>query len=709
MPEPIAGPDLEAAQVDVIVPIHGAVDSFARCADSLRRHAEPSGHRVVLVVDGVFPGCDRVEEIAATLRPVEVVLLHNPTRLGFVASVNRGMALSRRDVVLLNSDTVVTRGWVAKLRRAAWSGPEVATATPFSNNATLCSLPFPFVENTLPAGHDVDSLADLVEECSRREYPEIPTGAGFCLYVRRRALEGVGLFDEKRFGLGYGEETDFCMRAQGAGYRHVLDDATFIYHEGQRSFGSERRQRVAAAHRVMRRRHPTYWRKISRFMIDDPLAPARGRVLDRLRPARTAPSPAPRVLHVVHGWPPWDRGGTEQYAQWLARQQGQRGEVSAFARFADPDRHLGDAIEHLDHGVRVRLVVNNFTQRDPLSRNGLHDRRLESELDRFLAEIRPDLVHLHHLAGLTAGIVSRLVRRRVPFVYQVQDWWPICSRVNLFHRDGVLCSGPAPLKCSSCRPLTRLPGAAAWNPLLYLYRGRAFRGAIARAAALVMGSEFIAETYRRWRFLPPSVPVHVLPYGVDVGVAGRATTRPPGRGTGPLRFGYVGAVLPHKGVHVAVDAFRRVAPELATLEIWGNLAADAGYTELLRARASASTSFHGAFAEEEKSALYSTLDALLIPSLGLESFGIVGREAMASGVPVLASRRGALPEMFTGSSGGTVFEPGDDEGLANLVLRIVEQPRMLDEWRRSMPEIKRLDQHAAEIAEVYSQVLQGAR
>src|SRR4029078_568222 len=155
-------------------------------------------------------------------------------RLGFPASANRGMGASDRDVVLLNSDTEVTAGWLEKLQAAGYSAAAVATATPFSNNATLCSLPRSFAANALPSGLDADGFGRVVEERSRREYPRIPTGVGVCLCVKRKVLDAVGAFDEARFGQGYGEENDFCMRALRAGYVHVLDDSTFIYHAGQR-------------------------------------------------------------------------------------------------------------------------------------------------------------------------------------------------------------------------------------------------------------------------------------------------------------------------------------------------------------------------------------------------------------------------------------------------------------------------------------------
>ena len=135
------------------------------------------------------------------------------------------MATSKRDVVLLNSDTVVTERWIEKLQAAASSAAEIATVTPFSNNATICSIPRFLAVNAIPSGHDVESFARLVERCAAREYPRIPTGVGVCLYVKRRVLDAVGAFDEGTFGLGYGEETtSACGRRSRI--RALLDDAT---------------------------------------------------------------------------------------------------------------------------------------------------------------------------------------------------------------------------------------------------------------------------------------------------------------------------------------------------------------------------------------------------------------------------------------------------------------------------------------------------
>jgi glycosyltransferase involved in cell wall biosynthesis len=744
MPPPRTPPQPEA-RIDVIVPVRGAGAVFQRCASSLARHVDPARHRIVIVLDGP-PDAETAQAVEALTRArVDLAVLEHPEPKGFVASVNRGLGLSDRDVVLLNSDTQVTARWLEKLTDAAYADPATATVTPFSNNATICSLPTFLAENTIPAGYDLDAFAALVERVAAREYPRIPTGVGACLFVKRRVLTDVGAFSDA-FGPGYGEETDFCLRASARGYHHVLDDATFIFHEGSRSFGTSRQRRVRRAHRLIRSRHPGYQRLVGEFIRRDPIAPARGRVLAALRPPRAprapqattsgasgasrAPGDAERVLHVVHGWPPWTHGGTELYAHWLAhqqtrqqmrqagRQQARQRDVAVYARFTDPDRALGDAVEHQDHDLRVRLIVNNFTQRNPLCRNGFHCARIVRDFRAYLDEIRPTMLHVHHLAGHCASLLSVAKRRGIPIVYQAQDWWPICARVNLIDRGGALCSGPEPRKCARCLPLTNLPPAGVASAWLHRARRSWIRAQLAHVDAVVMGSEFIAESYRRWQVLPPKTMVRVVPYGVPVDEArgvnvgvdmavdvDRATTR--GR---PLRFGYIGALLPHKGVHVCVRAFRDLDGRQAELHVWGS-SDDRAYAASLASSAgdAGHIHFHGAFPESGKTAILRSLDALIVPSIGLESFGLVAREAWAQGVPILASRRGALTELFAEDQGGASFTPDSPPDLARQIQRVADEPALLDAWRRAAPPVKSVERHTEEIDEIYQAVARPQR
>lgn len=703
-----------AAGASVVVPIHGAPEALERCLRSLFTHGDWSRHRLILVADGAQPAAVETQLAASDTR-AGVELLRQPERRGYVAAANRGIAAAGGDVILLNSDTRVTAGWIENLHAAAHSAPDVASATPWSNAATICSLPRWLETNALPAGWDESRLAALIESVAPRAYPALPTGVGFCLYLKRSALDALGAFDEGAFGFGYGEESDWCARAARAGWRHVLDDATFIFHEGQASFGGDRDARVRAAHRVLRKRYPEYLRAVGKFIQDDPLRPLRERVLEGLRAGppggRGRPEAAPaRVLHLVHGWPPWNHAGTELYAAWLARWQTRRRQVSVYARIADPQRRCGDAVELFDEGARVRLMVNNFTQRDPLARNALRDRRLERDFAAMLDDVRPDLVHVHHLAGHCATLPALARRRGIPVLFQLQDWWAPCARANLLDARRRLCSGPGLGKCARCLALTRRPPAALWNRLLYAYRGRLQRRALRNADAYLTGSEFLAASYLKLGWLRPDDPIYVRRYGVPLG----ATAPPAPAGarravTVPVRCGFVGSLLPHKGAHVAIAAFAGLDPARATLEIWGDSGADPDYSVELRRSAGAAVSFRAGFPESEKDAVLGSLDLLIVPSLGLESFGLVVHEAMARGVPVLASNRGALPEVLAAAPDlvkAITFDPESPEQLRALLERVVADPTLIDRWRAALPAVKDFAAHAEEVEQLYRRILE---
>ncbi len=710
-------------RIDVVIPVYQAPEAFARCWAALLAHTDLSRHRALLVLDGPQPEATEAL-LEAPIPGVEI--LRNPERRGFVASVNSGMTWGmtwgqargpESDVVLLNSDAIVTEGWLDKLRAAAYSSPEIATVTPFSNTATICSLPRFLAANALPAGETIESFARRIEERSARVYPRLPTGVGVCLYMKRRALSELGLFDERAFGLGYGEESEWCQRALKAGWRHVLDDATFVYHEGHQSFGTTRVARVRGAHRALAKLHPDYLATIARFVREDPIAPIRERALAGLVPDRTTARPSigthrpGKIVHLVHGWPPWSPAGTELYAAWLVRRQAAHRQVAVYTRIADPARGLGDAIELLDAGARVRLMVNNFVQRDPRSRNALRNDTLERDFSRFLDEERPDLLHIHHLAGHAATLPREARRRGIPVLYQVQDWWTVCARANLLDRDRHACSGPGLGKCSRCLPLTALPGAALLNPLLYAERGRLLREALRTAEARVAGSQFLADSLRAL-LGEPDLAIEVVPYGVALADAPRPE-RDPARDLGtlrsPLRFGFLGSILPHKGLHVAAQAFAGLDPDRVRLEIHGDPAVDPPSAEEVRrigGAALAPFEWRGRFAEEEKAAVLSGLDALIVPSIGLESFGLAAREAMAAGTPVLAARRGALAELpLEALDCGAFFDPDHPQELRTWIERLLAEPEILDGWRSRLPEVTGMDEHAEAIEAIYERIL----
>ena len=102
-----------------------------------------------------------------------IVLLDNEENLGFVGTVNKGMQYSKNDVILLNSDTEVTKNWIEKIQECAYSNEYIATVTPLTNNGTICSVPNFGIDNELPSNMTLDEYAEMIEKTSLKLYLEI--------------------------------------------------------------------------------------------------------------------------------------------------------------------------------------------------------------------------------------------------------------------------------------------------------------------------------------------------------------------------------------------------------------------------------------------------------------------------------------------------------------------------------------------------------
>lgn len=263
--------------VSIIVPVYRGYIQTKKCLNSVRRSF--NNNVDVLIVNDCSPEPE-VQELCGQYALLESFdLIQHSENKGFVRSVNEAMKRARcRDVILLNSDAEVSGDWICRLQKAAYSGDAIASVTPFSNNATICSYPIKDGDNVLLSGVDLSSMQDICSKAARCERVELPTGIGFCMYIRRDCLDDVGYFDEEAFGKGYGEENDFCLRASQKGWKHLLASDCFVYHEGGVSFNEQKQALVANAEKVIAERYPSYFDDVKKFNQQDPIRPFRDRI-----------------------------------------------------------------------------------------------------------------------------------------------------------------------------------------------------------------------------------------------------------------------------------------------------------------------------------------------------------------------------------------------------------------------------------------------
>lgn len=276
-----------AAQVgdalpSVVVAVFNAPRETARCLDSLA--ATLTAEAEVLVIDDASTD-KRIGPLLGEWRqrrPGWHFIVRRANR-GYVNTANLGLAETRGDVVLLNSDAQATPGWIEGLGRCLNSDPAIATATPWTNNGEIASMPEFCRKNPVPP--DPGAVAGIIGRTGRPEYPDLPTAVGFCMAISRRAVDRIGSFDEKAFGAGYGEENDFSMRARAAGLRNVLCDDVYVVHLGNRSFGPLGRRPDEESMQRLLQRHPDYLERVQDFIRDDPLRQRRRILLDALERA----------------------------------------------------------------------------------------------------------------------------------------------------------------------------------------------------------------------------------------------------------------------------------------------------------------------------------------------------------------------------------------------------------------------------------------
>ena len=218
------------APISIVLPAHNQLDYCRACIASLRR-CTPEPHRLILVDNGSTDGVGAYFDSVAG-----ATVVHSPENLGFAAGVNLGIARAEGHVLLLNSDTLLTPGWLARLTRALHATVPGAPNTALVGPVTNCAPgPQQLDGLHLQTEAEIDAFAmRLARDCAGR-VRSVNRLVGFCLLIHAQALAELGTLDE-RFGLGNFEDDDYCTRARRAGYGLVIAEDCFVYHHGGRTF-----------------------------------------------------------------------------------------------------------------------------------------------------------------------------------------------------------------------------------------------------------------------------------------------------------------------------------------------------------------------------------------------------------------------------------------------------------------------------------------
>jgi len=227
--------------VSIIILAWNQQDYTRMCINSIFRFTKPS-YELVLVDNGSTDGTTKyfhsleqggVTPVTRGMKgPEGIHVIYNKKNLGFAAGVNQGIKKAQGEyLLLLNNDTIVTPNWLDNLLNCLTSCHLIGMTGPRSNFAAVTGLD----GLELNSLEEIEVFARRFNQADPEKWFPVEWLPGFCLLIKRQAIEAIGLLDE-RFDYGLMEDVDLGRRANQAGYVNMCAGDTFVYHFGSRTF-----------------------------------------------------------------------------------------------------------------------------------------------------------------------------------------------------------------------------------------------------------------------------------------------------------------------------------------------------------------------------------------------------------------------------------------------------------------------------------------
>jgi len=253
--------------VDIIIAVFNACSSAVKCIESIQSETPKWLDAKITIVDDCSDRYTSEKLIEMLLKFENVNVIKTEKNSGYLPAINLATEKTNAPwICYVNSDVVVTDGWITKMIFAAEMNENVAIVNPFTNNAAHLSIQYPF-------GSNFQDVSEKISSCSERRNFEIVTPVGFCMLVWRQALNEVGGYDVDYYGKGYGEECDLYMRLEEAGYKSIMADDAFVYHEGGQTFsqiGKQKEFEFAGYTKFMKRWKTKIEPKLKKFNRESP-------------------------------------------------------------------------------------------------------------------------------------------------------------------------------------------------------------------------------------------------------------------------------------------------------------------------------------------------------------------------------------------------------------------------------------------------------
>jgi glycosyltransferase involved in cell wall biosynthesis len=430
-----------------------------------------------------------------------------------------------------------------------------------------------------------------------------------------------------------------------------------------------------------------------------------------------------KILIAVHHLPPNYTGGAEWRAYRTAYELQARGHQVRLVCVEKIDQPVSGYLEWKDelfNGLNVRRLFYDLeSAKDPFQMN-YDNQWIGQHIEGILQEDRPDIFHL--IGGyLMSGSVLRASKRHgIPTVVSLTDFWYLCPRFTFWQSNGELSSLPIdPFRCARClgeeSRRWSIPGKIFPKGMDFIWRLRKNSAlqleerfqfliqTLKNVDSIISPSEFLRTVYIQAGIDPHRI--HYSRQGRYPVIDAYKDPKPIKNGR-HLRIGYIGSILPHKGVHVLVEVVRMIPEKSIRLMLFGDQTISSDYTNKITTLIGSDDriKLKGTFPRENLGEVFSELDVLVVPSVWYENSPNTILEAFAHKTPVIATNLGGMVELVHHDENGLLFETNNAHGLKEQIQRLLDEPQLLEQLRSGIQPVKSVEDEIDELVEIYQSV-----
>jgi len=419
------------------------------------------------------------------------------------------------------------------------------------------------------------------------------------------------------------------------------------------------------------------------------------------------------ILKIIHGYPPYYNAGSEVYSQSISHELSKKHKVSVFTREENPYTPCFTIRHHQERENLQLYFVNN-----PQGKDGYRHKEIDSNFAQLIEEIKPDIAHIGHLNHLSTGIIDELCNQNIPIVFTLHDFWLMCPRGQFLtrsigkennfqtctHQDNVKCAKDCYKVYFSGIEKNEAQDLSNWSNWIDK-RMNETKAIIDKVDLFIAPSQYLRNRFIN-EFSVPENKIIYLDYGFPTEYL---TSTEKSKDKNNFTFGYIGTLIPAKGVNQLIEAFKQMDLRV-TLKIFGRENGQStSALKLLAASSKQKIEFAGEYINHNlANDVFSKVDCIVVPSIWAENSPLVIHEAQACKVPVITAAFGGMQEYVHHQVNGLLFEHRNIDSLKEQMEFAVKNPQLLKKYGErgyilsedgSVPTIQ---DHCQELVKIYN-------